>query len=327
MSKLKAPGAPTASRIARGVGGLKPPTAKPVAPAETTPAKQRLSSDSSSTMEPAFEVGDRVLVGGIKPGTVEFVGCTQFAKGIWAGVVLDTPDGKNDGMVNGVRYFTSPPNHGLFSRPDKLMAVPRQKNQPLRMSLPSTSQPRPQQPPPTTEDINFSIGDRVTVDGTKVGTVSFIGPTMFAKGIWVGVTLDTPEGKNSGAVAGVQYFECKPNCGVFTRPAKLTLLNSPQNSVTNKSITSANTNNPPPNTSQPTPNIRGPPPTGGPSLSAEELRAKAEQLHDGDRIVVNGSKEGTLRFIGPTHFAKGIWVGVELDTPQGKNDGAVSGKR
>lgn len=50
-------------------------------------------------------------------------------------------------------------------------------------------------------------------------------------------------------------------------------------------------------------------------------------LHLGDRVLVSGSKLGTLRYLGPTDFAKGEWVGVDLDDPVGKNDGAVAGKR
>lgn len=40
-----------------------------------------------------------------------------------------------------------------------------------------------------------------------------------------------------------------------------------------------------------------------------------------------GSKVGTVRYIGITEFANGEWVGVELDEPRGKNDGSVNGKR
>ena len=35
--------------------------------------------------------------------------------------------------------------------------------------------------------------------------------------------------------------------------------------------------------------------------------------------------EGTVRFYGEPQFAKGIWVGVELDVEQGKNSGDVKG--
>lgn len=39
------------------------------------------------------------------------------------------------------------------------------------------------------------------------------------------------------------------------------------------------------------------------------------------------SQAGTLRFCGTTEFASGQWVGVELDEPEGKNDGSVGGVR
>lgn len=39
--------------------------------------------------------------------------------------------------------------------------------------------------------------------------------------------------------------------------------------------------------------------------------------------MVSGGKIGYLRYLGPTDFAEGIWCGVELDQPMGKNDGTV----
>lgn len=36
-----------------------------------------------------FIIGDRVYVGGSKPGQIAYIGDTKFAPGEWAGVVLD----------------------------------------------------------------------------------------------------------------------------------------------------------------------------------------------------------------------------------------------
>jgi hypothetical protein len=42
----------------------------------------------------SFIIGDRVWVGGTKPGQIAYIGETQFAPGEWAGVVLDEPAGQ-----------------------------------------------------------------------------------------------------------------------------------------------------------------------------------------------------------------------------------------
>ncbi len=308
MSRLTAPGS---SRLARP--GLRPPSSGLVnptqqgsrtssslsnnAPRVTSSPKESIDS-GSVTPTASFELGDLVVAGGTKQGQVAFVGTTQFARGLWVGVVLDAAEGKNDGSVNDVAYFNCRPNHGLFSKPEKLVLLKKASAQ----QKPAATKPLPQ---PATD---LRVGDRVLVDGLKSGIIEFMGPTQFAKGPWIGVCLDNAEGKNDGSVNGVQYFQCPPAHGVFTRAAKVTLL--PEHS-------------PPVGRPQLPPLSIG----GGPQSLPEDLKSKASQLQPGDRVLVNGSKEGTLRFVGLTHFAKGIWVGVELDIAQGKNDGAVSGKR
>lgn len=52
-----------------------------------------------------FKVGDRVLVNGLKSGTLRYIGIVQFAQGLFCGVELDEPDGKHDGQVNSTRYL------------------------------------------------------------------------------------------------------------------------------------------------------------------------------------------------------------------------------
>ncbi|XP_056336681.1 kinesin-like protein KIF13B isoform X2 [Danio aesculapii] len=65
-------------------------------------------------------------------------------------------------------------------------------------------------------------GEYVTVGTNKTGTVRYVGQTDFAKGVWVGVELDVPAGKNDGSVGGRHYFHCNPGYGVLVRPNRVT---------------------------------------------------------------------------------------------------------
>lgn len=41
-------------------------------------------------------------------------------------------------------------------------------------------------------------------------------------------------------------------------------------------------------------------------------------LTEGAYVTVGSNKAGTVRYVGLTQFAEGVWVGVELDTPVGR---------
>ncbi|KAK0419987.1 hypothetical protein QR680_014445 [Steinernema hermaphroditum] len=71
-----------------------------------------------------FCVGDRVLCGVGKLGICRFIGETHFAPGIWAGVDLTQGVGKNDGSVQGIRYFQCECPHGLFVLACKVVKAP-----------------------------------------------------------------------------------------------------------------------------------------------------------------------------------------------------------
>ena len=68
-------------------------------------------------------VGASVLVRNQR-GTVRFVGETDFAEGVWIGLELERPVGRNDGSVQGVRYFSCQPEHGLFCPPSHVTTAP-----------------------------------------------------------------------------------------------------------------------------------------------------------------------------------------------------------
>lgn len=63
------------------------------------------------------KVGSPVeVIGKGQRGTVAYIGNTLFASGKWVGVILDEAKGKNDGTVQGKRYFTCEENRGIFVR-------------------------------------------------------------------------------------------------------------------------------------------------------------------------------------------------------------------
>ncbi|CAH8821842.1 unnamed protein product [Trichobilharzia szidati] len=71
--------------------------------------------------EEKVKVGCRVKIASKSVfGTVAFVGITQFSPGKWVGIILDEPKGKNNGTVQGKRYFTCEENFGIFVRPSQL---------------------------------------------------------------------------------------------------------------------------------------------------------------------------------------------------------------
>lgn len=61
-----------------------------------------------------------------RQGTVRFIGTTHFALGDWIGVELNDATGKNDGSVQGERYFDCDPGYGMFVRPTAIAAVVQQ---------------------------------------------------------------------------------------------------------------------------------------------------------------------------------------------------------
>ncbi|XP_062268670.1 CAP-Gly domain-containing linker protein 1 isoform X2 [Platichthys flesus] len=270
---------PAAMTTPGKVSGLKPPSkiVRPsgvptrTSPSSGTPKPVPPEKSPGSVTSPTpdgcgdFQLGERVWVNGNKPGSVQFIGGTQFAPGQWAGIVLEEPIGKNDGSVAGVRYFQCEDGRGIFTRPSKISrtALPEKEENggqasPAQASS-ATSQPAPVSSTSTVQGTGIKTSgllnrmhtssesvsnlsdpdsmkknsrelrlvDRVLVGGSKAGVVRFLGETDFAKGYWCGVELDEPLGKNDGAVAGTRYFQCMPRFGLFAPVHKVTRIGFP----------------------------------------------------------------------------------------------------
>ncbi|XP_034146466.1 dynactin subunit 1 isoform X7 [Esox lucius] len=86
-----------------------------------SPLLSKMSADGGG--RPA-KVGSVVeVIGKGQRGTVAYVGATLFATGKWVGVILDEPKGKNDGTVQGKRYFQCDENCGIFVRQSQIQLV------------------------------------------------------------------------------------------------------------------------------------------------------------------------------------------------------------
>ena len=62
------------------------------------------------------------------------------------------------------------------------------------------------------------LGSTVLVRNQRA-TVRYVGATDFAEGVWVGLELLRPVGRNDGSVCGIRYFTCEPECGLFVPPS------------------------------------------------------------------------------------------------------------
>ncbi|XP_039641152.1 dynactin subunit 1 isoform X5 [Perca fluviatilis] len=87
----------------------------------TSSGSSRMSSDGGGR---PVKVGSLVeVIGKGQHGTVAYIGNTLFASGKWVGVILDEAKGKNDGTVQGKRYFTCEENRGIFVRQSQIQLV------------------------------------------------------------------------------------------------------------------------------------------------------------------------------------------------------------
>lgn len=298
--------------------------------------------DEQFNCEPQFVIGDRVLVDKNRTGSVAFYGELDFSSGDWVGIVLDEPSGNHDGKIHGREYFHCAPQHGLFVRPQRLRKIANMMQQ-----LSTSRSPTPNitsQLHNSDQNLHYSpsrsttpvISGRSTTESYYYDDDYRIHPSK--------PTIESLERKlrsinnannvnNYNNIIGKQRAQSV--CSTPTRPfydqnqdkqQQATVFNfRPQRIQVDDYATERRkdyeSNN-------------GELSHKTPSYSMGKLLdfSTNKLLHLHDRILVKSVEKqcelkGTLRFIGQTQFATGEWAGVELDEPEGRNDGCVLGVR
>ena len=130
-----------------------------------------------------FQIGQTIEIPDGRTALVQFVGNTQFAAGDWIGVALEDATGKNDGSVQGQRYFDCQAGHGLFLRPATAKVIERPTPKPKERSRSrangTASKPRPQSMV-TSGLKRQSIADPAA---SKRQSINAASPTPGAKGV------------------------------------------------------------------------------------------------------------------------------------------------
>ncbi|CAF0741452.1 unnamed protein product [Rotaria sordida] len=303
--------------------------------------------NSDNHIAAQFQIGERVRLANNKTGTIKYFGSVPFGVNLWYGIELDESTGKHDGCIGGIRYFTCPPNRGIFVQPSslqKLTPVPQspereRRFRPINFPTVDTSSITSRVDTGLKRDNSadgrpteqYHTNDRVFLSKNRCGTIKYVGPTSLGSGIWYGIELDLPDGLHDGflSVDGQRYFQCKPQHGVFVRNQNLKKLNN------NDRLTHSLSNSLDHQTKR---NSRMTTSDYDTAMTASSIveddpisKSMASSVHSitfhiGDKVYCHNHL-AIVRFIGRTVFADGIWIGIEfVSRPLGKNDGSVNGQ-
>ncbi|XP_049917712.1 CAP-Gly domain-containing linker protein 3-like isoform X2 [Epinephelus moara] len=267
-----------------------------------------------------IRLGDRVVIAGQKVGTLRFCGSTEFSGGLWAGVELDKPEGKNDGSVAGVQYFTCRIKHGIFAPLSKISKpLERHKISTRKTSTPICP-PRRIDISRITSKINTGLSPSVKkpLDNQKSPPGPHQGTEGDASVTKTGVLSRSLSSSSSSLDS---------RHGPAARPRPLPRQRLPARQRRERASLSPRTT--------PSPALRSSPDTT--ALTTTGIRSRtpsasssvcgAPEVRLGERVLVVGQRTGVVQFYGKTSFAPGLWLGIELDKPSGKNDGSVGGVR
>jgi len=270
-----------------------------------------------------ISVGDEVELtdGGLK-GEVKYVGELIGKQGIFYGIELKENKGKNDGSVDKHFYFKTKDKKGKF------------------VQLAGIKSSKPGDLPRAT------VGDKIKVLGKGDATIRYIGTPLFKPGVWYGVELEKPDGKNNGTVDNHQYFQCKDKHGSFIQVQSLQLSQeqkSPSKPTSAKASPASNTTSKPAKKDNTKPTTSSASASTSASASASKPKPSTnnntnatttntnkdvkkpkgdDKLEVADKVVVKPDRRGQIKWIGEAkNFGVGTWYGVRLVEQKGQCNG------
>ncbi|KAI3320635.1 dynein associated protein-domain-containing protein [Xylariaceae sp. AK1471] len=171
-------------------------------------------------------VGQYIRLSDGRNAFVRFIGQTHFAVGDWVGVELEDGLGKNDGSVQGERYFDCSPSKGMFVRPTTVTVLqparpPSKATAPIRRgSRPSTVAPGAAGRPTSINDP--SLGRRMSLNAPSPSPVPRASrPSSIARSPTKSPTKQLATAPSSTATSrtGTPSNTRAPVVGAKTRPS------------------------------------------------------------------------------------------------------------
>ncbi|PYI08435.1 hypothetical protein BO78DRAFT_71832 [Aspergillus sclerotiicarbonarius CBS 121057] len=228
-----------------------------------------------------------------RQATVRFVGTTHFAVGEWIGIELDDATGKNDGAVQGERYFDCEPGFGMFVRPTAIAAVVEQPARPAKPAAPKgNANPPANRSRAQSGIITGSSGIKrptsMSSANTKRHSAGAASPTAALRG--AAQRLSTKSPTKSPTKPTSEPLSNRSSASSTPRPSAVTSKTRP--SVSSKTSMGS------------TPPLSATPRTSRPSISAPASRAGRPSVQPTASAPSGLSKRPVLRPTGSNRFSE-----------------------
>jgi len=121
-----------------------------------------------------------------------------------------------EGMSAGLSYIEARDNAERATAPPRTPRTRDNAETPVRTRAAAPPRTPRRQPSPEQAGPFPALGERVVTKG-RHGVVRYRGAVGFADGTWLGLELDTADGKHNGTVQGRSYFDCDEGHGLFVK--------------------------------------------------------------------------------------------------------------